>query len=45
MYKTGKYLLYKENMNLRKMPKASAEIIAVLQHGTNALQSLCVLAK
>jgi hypothetical protein len=33
MYKTGKYILYKEHMNLRNAPKANAEIVAVLPHG------------
>lgn len=34
MYLTGKYLIYKEHMNLRKKPTASSMIIGVAERGT-----------
>lgn len=34
MYKTGKYIIYKEHMNLRSNPKASSAILNVIPQGT-----------
>ncbi len=33
MYKTGKYILHKEHMNLRDAPRVSAKIIGVVPCG------------
>lgn len=34
MYKTGKYIIYKEHMNLREKPTASSKALGVIPMGT-----------
>ena len=34
MYKTGRYLLFREHMNLRSSASASGDIVSVIPHGT-----------